>query len=248
MTTGKHAFITGASEGIGRAFVTHLLKEGWQVTGVARNEARLKELGATDYLVADLSRTEDVQRLATHLRTKKYDLVVNNAGYGVYGAFCRMDLAVAQAMMRVNCDALVALSHAFLQTAERGAALINTSSVLALVPMPINGIYSATKAFVTSFSESLWAEQRRRGVYVMNLCPGATSTHFHARAGGEASSLPPAAVMQTPEQVVATAMGALGRRRCPTVVSGRKNAIMAFLPRLFSRRFVVSLMGRIDRL
>ncbi len=240
--------MTGASEGIGRAFCERLIKDGWHVTGVARGEARLKDITGLTPLPADLSTPDGVAKIAAHLQSSPYQLLINNAGFGVYGPFYRSDLAAQQAMIRLNIDALVALSHAFLQGAKRGDALINVSSVLGLVPMPINGVYSATKAFVTSFSESLWAEQRRRGVYVMGLSPGATATLFHQRAGGDATTAPPKTILQTPEQVVDVAMRALAARSKPTVVSGLRNQMMARLPRLLPRKLVVAMMGRIDRL
>jgi len=99
-------------------------------------------------------------------------------------------------------------------------------------------VYSASKAFIASFSECLWEEHRRRGVYVMGLCPGVTQTEFISRAtGGESDGQTlPAALTQTTEQVVSEALRALDSRRKPIIVTGRINRLMvALMPRLMSR-------------
>ena len=111
------------------------------------------------------------------------------------------------------------------------------------MPMPSFAVYAATKAFVTSFTESLWYEQKARGVYVMGLCPGVTASHFHQRAGGDEANQPPAAITQTPEDVVETAMLALAKRGKPTVVSGVKNRMITNLTRLMPRKGIVKMMA-----
>lgn len=250
MTTNqKNVMITGASEGIGRAFAHRLASEGYTITATARNEVRLQELmtelgeGGHAYLVADLSTAGDIDKIAASLATGRCNLLINNAGYGVYGAFFKADLSRLEAMLRLNCNALVALSHAFLQQAENGDALINVSSALAFMPMPSAGTYAATKAFVTSFTETLWHEQKKRGIYVMGLCPGVTATQFHDRAGGDETNRPPATITQTPEEVVAVAMQALAERAKPTVVSGVKNKLVTNLTRVMSRKRIVKMMA-----
>jgi len=241
--------ITGASEGIGRAFARRLAAEGYCVTATARNEARLQELltelgdGGHAYQVADLSTESGIAEIAASLAAGRFNLLINNAGYAVYGTFFKVDLPRLEAMMRLNCNALVALSHAFLQQAENGDALINVSSALAFMPMPSAGTYAATKAFVTSFTETLWHEQSARGIYVMGLCPGVTATQFHERAGGDETNRPPAAITQTPEEVVVTAMQALAERAKPTVVSGMKNKLVTNLTRIMTRKRIVKMMA-----
>ncbi len=249
MSPQRKVLITGASEGIGRAFARRLADEGYAVTATARNEKRLQELmtelGADhhSYRVADLSTAEGVAAIAEALAIDRYHLLINNAGFGIYGAFYSAELPMLESMMRLNCDALVALSHAFLQQAKKGDALINVSSALAFMPMPSAGTYAATKAFVTSFTESLWHEQKDRGIYVMGLCPGVTASHFHDRAGGDETNRPPAAITQTPEEVVETAMQALAKREKPTVVSGVKNKMVTNLTRVLPRKGIVKMMA-----
>lgn len=167
--------------------------------------------------------------MADALTAGPYDLLINNAGLARPGPFTDTPLDQALPALRLNCEAVVTLAHAFLATAGPGAALVNVASTLAFAPQPGQAVYGATKAFVASFSEALWYEQRPRGVYVMALCPGPTAT----RPGLHADV--PAALVQSPEAVVATALTALRRRRRPTIVPGRANALLAaatrFLPR-----------------
>ena len=141
-------------------------------------------------------------------------------------------------MLDVNCGALLTLSHHFLNQARPGDALINLSSVVASLPTPAQPVYSASKAFIASWSECLWEEHRERGVYVMGLCPGITETEFiNAASGGTSDGQTlPAAFTQSAEQVVGEALRALEARRKPIVVTGRVNRVMiALLPRLLSR-------------
>lgn len=244
----KKALVTGASEGIGKVFAKKLSEGGYQVTLVARNEARLKESVAeigrgASFLVADLSTQEGQSKVVAELQSSNYDLLVNNAGVGTVGKFTDVSIDKQVAMLRLNCEALVALSYAFLKKAKKDDALINVSSTLAFLPMPTLGLYSATKAFVTSFTESLWFEQKERGVFVMGLCPGVTSTRFQSNAGGRIEDLPKG-MSQTPEAVVEVALAALRSRKSPTVISGSKNRFLAGLTRLMPRKTTVGIMGK----
>lgn len=249
MTARKKALITGASEGIGREFALQLSQSGYEITAVARNESRLKTLiaelgpGPHRYQVADLSESNGIEAVSDVLARSHFDLLINNAGYGLYGDFHEVPLHKIQNMIRLNCEALVALSHAFLINAQAGDALVNVASVVGIVPLPALGTYSATKAFVVSFSESLWFEQKRRGIYVTALCPGATATHFQARASGDPTHQPPEVVTQTPDQVVAATLKALRKRSRPVVVSGFLNRLFSSISSLIPRKLLLLMMG-----
>ncbi len=246
---GKRAMVTGASEGIGRVFAQRLAGEGYAVTVVARNEGRLKELLASlpgsghAPLVADLATPAGIERAAAALAATHFDLLVNNAGVGIYGSFTGIPVAQQLAMMHLNCDAVVALAHAFLGRAQAGDALVNVSSGIGIMPMPAAGVYSATKAFIAALSQSLWFEYKKRGVYVMGLCPGVTTTLFNERAGGTEKDRPPAAITQTADQVVDKALKALARRKSPIVFSGFANTMLSTMGRFMTRRKVANLMG-----
>ena len=246
----KRALVTGASEGLGRAFARRLEAEGYRVAAVARNETRLKDLmrelggDAHSYVVADLSTREGVERISTMLAQSHYDLLVNNAGAGQRGPFHQADLAALQRMIRLNCEAVVALSHAFLWSAKSGDSLVNVSGLQALLPIPGMGAYRATKSFIMSFSEALWAEQKDRGVYVMGLCPGATATDFLKKAGAKEGEGPPAAITQSPDEVVDRAMKTLKKRAKSTVIaSSRRLMLLAAISRLLPRNTVARFMA-----
>ena len=245
----KTAMVTGASGGIGLEFAERLAKSGYQVTLVARGEAKLKEhvarLGVGHRsIAADLSIAADIHRVADDVRTSKYDLLVNNAGVGVYGTFSEGSIDSTAAMMRLNMDSLVELSHAFLTGAKTGDALLNVSSTLALLSFPGASVYCATKAFVCAFSEGLWFENKARGVYVAALLPGVTKTNFHQASGGTSDQKPPEAISQTSAQVVDVAMAALESRSSPTILTSFVNKAMVFMnTRVLPRKSMVNLMG-----
>ncbi len=244
----KKALVTGASEGIGYVFAKRLAAEGYEVTAVARNEGRLKQLLAEmgaghSHITADLTTGAGQDAIVQAISAGHFDLLINNAGIAAMGAFTGISLKRHVDVLTLNCETVVKLSYAYLKTAKAGDALINVSSALAFMPMPVIGVYSATKAFVTSFSESLWFEQKPRGVYVMGLCPGITSTNFNENSGGGKADTPKL-MTQTPEQLVEVALQSLKSRKKPTVISGAVNNIFAFLSRLMSRKAIATMMGQ----
>ncbi len=246
----SRALITGASGGIGRVFAEALAKEGWHVTLVARNEAKTQEVArgigpAAQVLLADLSQPAEIARVANHLREQSYQLLINNAGSGLHGGFTEVPVERLETILRLNCEAVVALAHAFLSGAKSGDALVNLSSTLGFGGFPYSAVYAASKAFILSLSESLWYEQKSRGVYVLGLCPGPTATSFHDAAGFPEGNRPSARITQQPEAVVVAALKALRQRKTPTLVTGGKNKAMLFVSgRFMSRRGAINLMGK----
>lgn len=244
----KQAIVTGASGGIGRAFAMSLAKDDYAVTGVARNEAKLKELIGQlgtkhSYIVADLSTKAGLEKIQAALTAKKYNLLINNAGVGTQGQFTEIPYEKQMAMLQLNNDTLVGLSYTFLQNAKSGDALVNVSSALAFMPTPRMALYCATKAFVTSLSESLWYEFKDKGIYVLGLCPGITETEFQVNAGGRKEDLPKN-LSQTPETVVNIAMKALQARQKPNVLTSFKNHMFAGMSRMLPRKSIVKMTGQ----
>lgn len=234
------AMVTGAGAGIGRAFAVSLASQGYSVTAVARGAERLEtliaDLGAGhDHLAADLGSEEGLYAVAERLRSGGYTLLVNNAGTAVHGDFVAVPLEPSLTTLDLNCRAVVVLAHAFLGAATPGSALVNVSSTLGHTPKPGLAVYSATKAFVTAFSETLWHEQRSRGVRVLALCPGVTAT-----ASQTATDVPPWLV-QTPEQVVEHAWKALSGKAGPVVFTGPANRALTAASRLLPRRAALAL-------
>ncbi len=249
----KKALITGASEGIGRAIAKKLAAEDYELTLVARNKNRLEsliqDLGKQHKIyICDLTKNEDLFKLASLFSREHFDLLVNNAGQGVYGKFTEVPIEDIMHVFKLNCESLLVLSHAFLKHAKEGDALVNLSSTLAFLPLPASATYCGTKSFVTALSEVLWFEEQKRNVFVMNLCPGLTTTEFFSRAGGgkEGSrKRPPEYMFQSAEQVAEEMYLALEARMHPTWITGRRNRFLSFLTRLLSRKTVVHLMGSV---
>jgi uncharacterized protein len=248
------ALVTGASSGIGEAFARALALRGEDLVLVARSEERLRaladELAArhhvrADVITADLSDPAAPAAIVAELAARGIEIgtLVNNAGFGSHGRFDQLDGARELDEVQVNVYAPVALAHALLPAMlarERGA-IVNVASTAAFQPVPYMATYGATKAFVLSFSEALAEEVRARGVKVVALCPGQTSTAFfegidEARVGRA----------RTPEQVVATALRALDRGRV-VAVDGWANYALANAGRFAPRRVTAAIAARLQK-
>ena len=248
--------ITGASSGIGEAFARKLAALGRNVLLVARSEDKLitlcNELGRSNsiraqYVALDLSKPESPARLfeEAEKRGLLVDMLINNAGFGSMGEFTKLDLARELNMIDLNIKALVELTHRFLvpMVERRQGEIINVASTAGFQPVPFMATYAATKAFVLSFSEALWEENRPHGVKVMALCPGVTDTNFFEAARGQK---PPARVSQSPEDVVETALRGLSQGKSH-VISGWTNFLMVESERLAPRSLIVRVAGRMMR-
>lgn len=248
--------ITGASSGIGEVFARKLAARGQNVLLVARSEDKLitlcNELGRSNsiraqYVALDLSRPESPARLFEEVekRALSVDMLINNAGFGSMGEFSELDLARELNMIDLNIKSLVELTHRFLtpMLERKQGTIINVASTAGFQPVPFMATYAATKAFVLSFSEALWEENRPHGVHVMALCPGVTDTNFFEAARGHK---PPARISQSPEDVVETALRGLSRKKSH-VISGWTNFFMVESERLAPRSLVTRLAGRMMR-
>lgn len=237
------ALVTGASAGIGRAFARSLAQQGYSVTAVARDVQRLEALTAElgpghDHLAADLGTEDGLRVVAERLRSGRYTLLINNAGTAYHGDFAEETLESALGTLDLNCRAVVVLSSAFLGAAPRGSALVNVSSTLGTNPAPGAAVYSASKAFVTTFTETLWHEQKSRGVRVLALCPGVTATASRSTADV------PSWLVGTPEQVADRALEALASRTTgPVIHTGTVNRVFTTAVRLLPRRIALALMS-----
>src|SRR5437870_6725534 len=227
--------ITGASSGIGEAFARKLAARGHNLLLVARTEEKLvmlcSELGRiqsirAQYVAMDLAEPAAPARLfeETQQRDLQIDFLINNAGFGSMGDFAKLDLERELNMIDLNIGALVDLTHRFLQPMRerRRGRIINVASTAGFQAVPFMTTYAATKAFVLSFSEALWEENRPYGIRVMALCPGVTDTNFFAAAHARK---PPARIAQTPEEVVDRALSGLARGK-NHIVSGWSNLFM----------------------
>jgi short-subunit dehydrogenase len=233
---GGSALVTGASSGIGEAFARALAGAGADVLLTALPAERdaleriASELAAghgvrTEVVPADLSEPDGPDSLVEAAARLGFEptVLVNSAGFGMAGPFAEQSLERQLAMVRVNVLAVVALTGAFLpRMIERGeGVIVNIASTAALEPLPYFATYSASKTFVLSFGEALWAEARSAGVRTVTVCSGPVSTPFHERAGdeGEAAGVKRQIRRRylTPEAVVSAAFAAVEADR-PRVV------------------------------
>jgi uncharacterized protein len=252
----KATLITGASSGIGEAFARRLAARGENVVLVARSEDKLaglcNELGRANsvnaqYIALDLTEENAAAKLfeETSRRGIEVETLINNAGFGSMGDFATLDLERELGMVDLNIKALVALTHYFIKPMRerKRGTIINVASTAAFQGVPYMATYAATKAFVLSFSEALWDENRQFGVHVMALCPGVTETNFFAAAN---TDKPPMRVAQTPDEVVDTALSGLKRGKSH-IISGWTNYLMTESERLVPRWIVARIAGKAMR-
>lgn len=242
------ALVTGASAGLGRAFALELARRGHDVVLVARDRTRLEEVAAqvrdayavtTEVLPADLADRQQTERVAERLRdpARPVDLLVNNAGFAIKRSFVRGHLADEERALAVMVRAVLVLSHAAAGAMRvRGhGAILNVSSVASFTAM---GTYSATKSWVTVFTEALSVELAGSGVTATAVCPGFVHTEFHDRAEMNMSALPEALWLET-DQVVREALAAVDAGKAISVPSLTYKAVVAgltVLPRAATRR------------
>jgi uncharacterized protein len=228
---GQTALVTGASSGIGESFARQLAAQGANLVLVARREDRLQALAnelirdfsikvqviALDLSVSGAAKTlyEQVQLLGLQI-----DLLLNNAGLGLYGAFLTLPLETHSAMMRVNIDTLTELTWLFGNdmVKRRHGNVLLVSSIAAYIPVPQFSIYAASKAFVLSFGKALHQEWKPHNVNVTVLCPGGTLTEFMEVAGHKVEGIR-TIVMMTSNKVAKAGLNAM-RNRHSVIVPG----------------------------
>ncbi len=250
------ALVTGASSGIGEEIVRRLAAAGVETVVVARRDDRLRaladELDGIEVLAADLLRADGIAAVGERIKDpdRPIDLVVNNAGFGNGGPFHELDPARLDDEISLNVSALTWLSHAALSVmVPRGRGwLINVSSVASFQPGPGAAVYAATKAFVTSLSESLHEEVSSSGVHVTALCPGFTRTEFHSvsRTEPQVSGLPSIAWTSV-EQVARSGLDDVVRNHALSVPGAQYKALTAIsgvMPKYLLRKGVAAFQRR----
>jgi uncharacterized protein len=213
------ALITGASTGIGAIYADRLAKRGHDLILVARNRQRLASLARrlanetgrkVETVEADLTSPVDLQRVEDILRTNAgISLLVNNAGVGASAPLVASDVDKMEEMIRLNVTALMRLTYAAVPgfVARGSGTIINISSIVAVAPEVLNGVYGGTKAFVLAFSHSLVHELADKGIRVQAVLPGATATEFWDVAGTPVHQLPAQIVMSADDMVNAALAG-----------------------------------------
>jgi short-subunit dehydrogenase len=207
------ALVTGSSSGLGAEFARQLAARGYDLVLVARDAARLEQSAtalramsrAVEVLPADLATDEGCAVVSARLTdpARPIDVLVNNAGIGLYRRFGQAELADEERQLDVNVRAVLRLSHAAVRamTARGSGHLINVSSVAGFVPRRGNATYAAGKAWVTLFTEALAVQLAGTGVRATAVCPGFTRTEFHDRAGVRMSHVPERMWLAAPDVV-----------------------------------------------
>lgn len=239
------ALITGPTAGIGLAFARALAMRGQDLILVARDVQRLEDLAtqlralgvSVEVLPADLSNRDDLARVEDRISQGSVDVLVNNAGFGLKSGFTRSSVDDEQRTIDVMVTAVMRLTHAALPAMldRRHGIVLNVSSVASWIT---GGTYSAAKAWVTVFSESLNAELASTGVHVTAVCPGFVHTEFHDRASIDMSAIPDWLWVDA-DDVVAQALRDAALNR-PFSVAGMQykafSAVMRHAPRALVHR------------
>lgn len=255
---GQTALVTGASMGIGVDLAECFAKDGYDLILAARSEAALAEVAdrlakAHDVratpIAVDLGAPGGGEKLAAAIaqRGLAVDVLVNNAGYGIAGAFAGSDRASQLGMIDLNDRALVELTHIYWprMLASRRGGVLNVASTASFQPGPLMAIYYASKAFVLSFSEALWKEAEGSGVRVSCLCPGPTTSRFRERAGTGKTNLARAGEPMSSALVAQLGYSGWQQNR-RVVITGARNALLARLAPFLPRRLLLATVHRLQ--
>jgi short-subunit dehydrogenase len=245
---GQTALVTGASMGIGVDLAECFAKDGYDLILTARSLDALNAVAArlavahnvkATAIAIDLGTPGNGAKLADEIAARglAVDALVNNAGYGLAGAFDGSDRAAQLGMIDLNDRALAELTHIYWprMLANKRGGVLNVASTAAFQPGPLMAIYYASKAFVLSFSEALWKEAEGTGVHVSCLCPGPTISQFRERAGTGKTNLAKNLGNAMASAPVAQEGYAGWRKNRRVVITGARNRLLArlapFLPR-----------------
>jgi short-subunit dehydrogenase len=248
--TKPYALITGASKGIGKSIAYELAKQDYPLLLVARSEAELKVLfddlqvkyGVNAAILAiDLSINDASLKVIDWIKMNNYPvgILVNNAGYGVWGDFSKSALSDQLGMMQLNMNVVVELSHLLVPilSQEKQAYILNISSTAAYQAVPTLAVYSATKAFVLSFTRALRFELSQTSISVTCFSPGPVDTGFAARAGLSALNKMAEKFNMQPDEVAKMAVKAMFSKKSE-VIPGFTNIISVYANRILPKAFI----------
>ena len=254
----SYALVTGASKGIGKSIAEELARMGNDLILVARSESTLKELSElvkqkysvkVDYLALDLALPNAANTVYEWCISKGYsiNILVNNAGYGLWGRFDELDLSKQEEMLQLNMHTLVQLTRAFIPTlkSEKKSYILNVASTAAYQAVPTLSLYAASKSFVLLFTRGIRLELKNSSISVSCLCPGPTSTNFVDRAGmSDAIKKKADAFGMSPEAVAKIAVKAMFKGKAE-IIPGLLNKITvwftALVPKSIPENIAVNL-------
>ncbi len=246
----KTILITGASSGIGEEFAKRLDQLGANLILTARSEDKLLKLAATmnnaHVIAGDLSKKEFPEELYNKIKNKgiDIDILINNAGFGYSGKFLDTSMQNYEEMINLNICSLTHLTHLFLKdmVLNNKGGIINISSLASFQPIPYFSIYAATKAFVTSFTLSLYEEYREKNVRILGVCPGYTKTNFNKRA--HMSSKPVAGYLMSSKEVVNESLKAYQKGKF-IIINGKINRFAKLFTSLIPRKWSLKMASSI---
>jgi uncharacterized protein len=253
------ALITGASTGIGRYLAQICAEAGHDLIIVARNAEKLEEVAGNirqstgrevHTLSCDLSLQETPHRVFEAVRKHNgggLDILINNAGSGVYGYFAETPLEDQLGIVQLNVNALTHLTRLFLpdMLVRRRGRIMNVASTAAFQPGPLMAVYYATKAYVLSLSEALHYELRGTGVTITTLCPGPTETPFKAKSGMAKTRIFNSPNVMDPREVAEAGFRAMMQGQ-HVIVPGTMNRLMAFGTRFVSRQTAAGIARKLN--
>ena len=255
------ALITGASKGIGKAIALELAKRKFDLILVARSNNLLAQIAdelsqqyqvSVKYLAVDLSGNGAVGQISGFIQKEELQvsILVNNAGYGLWGRFDKLNLLQQLNMLRLNNEILVSLTYSLLPLLQKESQsyILNVASTTAYQAVPYMSVYAASKAFVVSFSRGLSNELRGTGVSVTCLSPGATDTNFMEQAGMNTQKLINSAnkVSMMPQVVAEQAVNALFDKQVE-FIPGVINKITAYANNFLPKKTVEGIAANIYR-
>ncbi|WP_158799812.1 SDR family oxidoreductase [Pedobacter sp. L105] len=253
----EYALITGASRGIGKSMALLLAKAGYHLLLVSRSENELQELAElirkqyqvkVSYLAADLSASNTTQQVAEwcNKETSTLSVLINNAGYGIWGNFDQLQLSDQLDMLQLNINAVLALTHHLLPflKQQKHAYILNISSTAAYQAVPTLALYSASKSFILQYSRALRYELKGSSVSVSCLCPGPTATGFASRAGMQALDHLAEKFNMTPEIVAKAGLKGMFNKKAE-IIPGLMNLLsvygVRFIPKSLTERIAANL-------
>lgn len=248
----QSVIITGASSGIGKALAFEFAKNGFDVFLTARNETALKEVAReceqkfnvrTEIFLADLADEKSTDDLVQTIKSKRFDVLVNNAGFGVKGDFIETKIDDELKMLNVQLAAFLKLTKAVLpeMIETKSGKILNIASVYSFAPVPKQAVYSASKAFILNFSSALQDEVRNYNIKISTVCPGITQTEFRTRAGiadkNESG--------MTAEKVAEISFREMMKGK-EIIIPGTQNKLFVFLARHLSPTFFTKIIRFIN--
>ncbi|HMS66227.1 MAG TPA: SDR family oxidoreductase [Ignavibacteria bacterium] len=252
----KTVIITGATSGIGLEFAKVYAGLNYNIVAIGKDQSKLISLKSelegkfsikVDTVLADLSNTEDVLKLSEYVDSLNtgIDILINNAGTGVYGEFKDTDFTKELSMINVNVVALSYITKIILnKMIRRGEGkILNVASTAAFKPGPLMSVYYATKAYVLSFSEAVACEIKDTGISLTVLCPGPVKTKFLKESSGNKLKFIDYEKMSDPEEVAVAGMKALERNEL-VAIPGFRNKLNALIVKFIPSKVLMNIIYR----